>query len=95
MYTGVHTARVHSLVRTVNTAVFRACLHGRVPCTRTCVPCLRKVYTAVHGRVHRVRTVYTAVDRIHGCLRPCTRPVHGRVQGPYTAVVMYAVVTAV
>ena len=48
LYTGVFTARIHSRVRTVNTAVFRACLHGRVPCSRAC---LRKVYMAV-GRVH-------------------------------------------
>ena len=30
LYMGVFTARVISRIRTVNTAVFRACLHGRV-----------------------------------------------------------------
>jgi len=79
----VFTARVHSRVRTVNTAVFRVCLYGRVPCSRAC---LRKVYTAVNGLVPRIQTVYTAVECVHSYSRRYTRSVHGRVQGPYTAV---------
>jgi len=43
--------RVHG----ASSAVYRVHLHGRVPCAR---PCLRPMYTAVHGRV---QTVYTAV----------------------------------
>jgi len=67
--------RVHG----ASTAMYRVHLHGRVLCTR---PCLRSVYTAVHGRV---QTVYTAVHagHVHGPSvtrsRPCTRPVPGRV----------------
>jgi len=57
LYTGVFTARVISRVRTVNMTVFRACLHGRVRCTRSC---LRKVYTAVSP----------CTDHEHGCSRP-------------------------
>jgi len=66
LYTAVFTARVHRRVRTVNIAVFRAFLHGHVPCTRSC---LQKVYTAVHGRVHGPCTaVYTGRKkcRVHG-----------------------------
>ena len=52
--------RVHG----ASTAVYRVHLHGRVPCTR---PCLPPVYTAAHGHVHG-----PSVTRS----RPCTRPVH-------------------
>ena len=63
LYTGVFTARVHSRVRTVNMAVFRACLHGRVRCT---LSCLRKVYTAVQGRVPRDGVVVRVLDYLVG-----------------------------
>jgi len=88
--TGPPMYRVHDqcLVQTMYTAVHGPCtwsVHDPYTAVYVYVFRLRKVYTAVHGRVPRVRTVNTAVDRVHGCSRPCTRPVHGRVQGPYRA----------
>ena len=83
LYTGVFTACVHSRVRTVNTAVFRACLHGRVPCSRCVYGKCRRPFAAVFP-MYKPCTI--AVDRVHGCSRRYARPVHGRVQGPYTAV---------
>jgi len=103
--TGPPMYRVHDQgrVQTVYTIVHGPCIwsvhdaytavYGCAPCTRSC---LRKGYTAVHGRVPRVRSVNTAADRVHGCSRPCTWPcsdhvrpctgsVHGvnsRVHGP-------------
>jgi len=84
LYTGVFTARVHSRVRTVNTAVFRACLHGRVPCSRAFTESVHGLPFAAVFPVYKPCTM--AVYRIHGCSRPYARSVHGRVQGPYTAV---------
>ena len=62
VYTAVHgvygpcTPACNGRVHSESTAVYRVHLHGRVLCTR---PCLRPVYTAVHGRV---QNVYTAID---------------------------------
>jgi len=78
------TARVHSRVRTVNTAVFMAYLHGRVPCNSRA--CLRKVYMAVHDSVPRVQTVYTAVGRVHGDIHGPCMAVYKVRTWPWTAV---------
>ena len=50
-----------------HTAVFRACLHGRVPCTRA------SVYR-VHGHGH----VYGKCTRPFIAVSPCMDRVHGR-----------------
>jgi len=78
-WAALYTGRKHGCVQ-VHDRVLR-----RVPCTR---PCLRPMYTAVHGHV---QTVYTAV---HG---PCTGSVHDPNSAVYTAVftAVYAVVHGV
>jgi len=76
VYTAVHevygpcTSACNGRVHGASTAVYRVHLHCRVPGTR---PCLRPVYTAVHGCIH---IVYTAV---HG-------PRTWSVRDPITAV---------
>jgi len=65
------TFRVYGRVRAVS-----ACVHGSV----------RAVCTAVFRRVHWPCTLpFSAVyiARTRPCSGPCTRPLHGRVQGPY------------
>jgi len=79
-YAAVYTIRVHehlhSRVRIwpVYTAVYWPCTRPsmgpvgpcRRPCTcRICGPCKRTCTRLCMGRVH---------DRVHGALRPCTRP---------------------
>jgi len=69
--------------------------------TRTVHNRVRSVYAAEHTRVYTAvpctrlwtRSVYTAVC-VHGLyttvyIRLCTRPVHGRVHGPYTTGAVY------
>jgi len=74
-----------------NTAVYTA-VHNRVTCGVYC--CVRAVSARVHGSVQAVCTAvrvhwtctlpFSAVyiARTRPCNGPCTRPLHGRVQGP-------------
>jgi len=89
----VYKDRVHGRVRAIYTAK-NGRLHGRVTChvygrvravSARVHGSLRAVCTAVFGHIHWPCTLpFSAVyiARTRPCNGPCTRPLHGRVQGP-------------
>jgi len=90
VYTVVYT--VHGLYTAVYTDSVHGCVQNRVQAVYTaiytavygpCKDCVHSCYTTVYGGV----TPFTRrAQAVYACTRPCTWPVHGRVDGPCTAV---------